>query len=186
MHRSTRCSEDQAHPAPRGDGEAGLCSVGKNHPMSVDEQLSRLGLARSGSPAGGETFEPVVVSGDTLYVSGQIATIEGRLVATGRVGAEVDVEVARTCAEACAVNLLTQLSRLPGGIERVDRLLKLTVFVACAPGFSEPQAAANGASELLLAVLGDRGRHARSAIGVARLPRDSPVEVEAIVRLRPE
>lgn len=129
-------------------------------------------------------FDPFVLVDGAVYVSGQIATDEtGALVAEGLVGGEVDVDTATRCAEACARNLLTQLARAPGGLDGIERLVKLTVFVAVAPGFDEPHVVANGASELLLRELGDRGRHARSAIGVAALPRNSPVEVEAIARL---
>ncbi len=129
-------------------------------------------------------FDPVVVVEGFAYVSGQIATdAESELVAQGHVGAEVDVDTAIRCAEACARNVLGQLERLPGGLDAVERLVKLTVFVAAGPGFDRPHVVANGASEVLLAALGDRGKHARSAIGVASLPLGSPVEVEAIVRL---
>jgi enamine deaminase RidA (YjgF/YER057c/UK114 family) len=129
-------------------------------------------------------FDPFVLVDDVVYVSGQIATAEdGALVAQGRVGAEVDLDTATRCAEACARNLLTQLARVPGGLEGIDRLVKLTVFVAVASGFDQPHIVANGASELLLRELGERGKHARSAIGVAALPRGSPVEVEAMARL---
>ena len=129
-------------------------------------------------------FDPFVLVDDVVYVSGQIATAEdGALVAQGRVGAEVDLDTATRCAEACARNLLTQLARVPGGLEGIERLVKLTVIVAVAPGFDQPHVVANGASELLLRELGERGKHARSAIGVAALPRSSPVEVEAMARL---
>ena len=129
-------------------------------------------------------FEPVVIVDRVVYVSGQIATdAENELVGHGRVGDEVDVDTAIRCAEACARNLLRQLELLPGGLESVERLVKLTVFVAVAPEFDRPHVVANGASDLLLSALGERGRHARSAIGVASLPLGSPVEVEAIVRL---
>ena len=129
-------------------------------------------------------FDPFVLVDDVVYVSGQIATAEdGALVAQGRVGAEVDLDTATRCAEACARNLLMQLARVPGGLEGIERLVKLTVFVAVAPGFDQPHVVANGASELLLRELGERGKHARSAIGVAALPRSSPVEVEAMARL---
>ena len=130
-------------------------------------------------------FDPVVIVGEFAYVSGQIATdAENELVAHGASsGADVDVDTAVRCAEACARNVLAQLERMPGGLDRVERLVKLTVFVAAASGFDRPHVVANGASEVLLATLGDRGKHARSAIGVASLPLGSPVEVEAIVRL---
>ena len=130
-------------------------------------------------------FDPVVIVDGFAYVSGQVATdAENELVAQGRVGAEVDVETAIRCAEACARNVLAQLESLPGGLDGVERIVKLTVFVAAAPGFDRPHLVANGASEVILSELGERGKHARSAIGVASLPLGSPVEVEAIVRLR--
>lgn len=154
--------------------------------MTVDERLRELGLRLPEAPPAVASFEPVVPSAEVLYTSGQIATAaDGRLVATGRLGAEVELELGRRCAEACALNVLAQLNRLPGGLDRVERLVKLTVFVASAPGFNEQHVVANGASDLLLAVLDERGRHARSAIGVAELPLGSPVEVEAIARLHP-
>lgn len=129
-------------------------------------------------------FDPVVIVGEFAYVSGQIATdAENELVARGVVGADVDVDTAIRCAEACARNVLAQLERIPGGLARVERLVKLTVFVAAASGFDRPHVVANGASEVLLVALGDRGKHARSAIGVASLPLGSPVEVEAIAQL---
>jgi enamine deaminase RidA (YjgF/YER057c/UK114 family) len=129
-------------------------------------------------------FDPFVIVDGFAYVSGQIATdAESALVARGRVGAEVDVDTAIRCAEACARNVLRELEQLPGGLDGVERLVKLTVFVAVGPGFDRPHVVANGASGVLLAALGERGRHARSAIGVASLPLASPVEVEAIVRL---
>jgi len=132
-------------------------------------------------------FDPFVLVHDVVYVSGQIATAkDGTLVAQGRVGAEVDLDTATRCAEACARNLLTQLARVPGGLEGIERLVKLTVFVAVAPGFDQPHVVANGASELILRELGERGKHARSAIGVAALPRGSPVEVEAVAQLATE
>jgi enamine deaminase RidA (YjgF/YER057c/UK114 family) len=131
-------------------------------------------------------FDPVVVVDGFAYVSGQIATdAESELVAQGRVGAELDIDTAVRCAEACARNVLAQLERLEGGLDSVERLVKLTVFVVAAPDFDRPHLVANGASHVLLEALGERGRHARSAIGVASLPLGSPVEVEAIVRLRP-
>src|SRR5262245_9291376 len=129
-------------------------------------------------------FDPVVVVDGFAYISGQIATdAEGELLARGRVGEDVDVETAVGCADACAHNVLRQLELLPGGLDGVERIVKLTVFVVAAPGFDRPQVVANGASDVILSALGERGKHARSAIGVASLPLGSPVEVEAIVRL---
>jgi enamine deaminase RidA (YjgF/YER057c/UK114 family) len=130
-------------------------------------------------------FEPFVIVDRVVHLSGQIARDEdGELVAEGRVGAEVDVDTAVRCAETCARNVLAGLARVPGGLDAIERMVKLTVFVSSAPGFDSPHVVANGASHVILSALGDRGRHARSAIGVAALPFGSPVEVEAIARLR--
>ncbi len=133
----------------------------------------------------GLRFDPLVIVDGFVYVSGQVATDgEGELLARGSVGAEVDLDLAVRCAEACGRNVLARLGELPGGLDDVERLVKLTVFVAAAPGFDRPHLVATGAADDRLAELGERGRHARSAIGVASLPLGSPVEVEAIALLR--
>ena len=151
--------------------------------MTIDARLAELGLELPEAPTPVASFEPIVSTGDLVLTSGQVATSgAGAMVATGRVGAEVDVHQAQLCARACALNVLAQLNTAPGGLDRLDRIVKLTVFVASAPDFSEQHVVANGASDLLVQVLGDRGRHARSAIGVAALPLASPVEIEAIAR----
>lgn len=151
--------------------------------MTITERLAELGVELPEPAAPVASFEPIVSTGDLVITSGQIATgVDGTLETTGRVGSELDVEQAQRCARLCAINILAQLERAPGGLERLDRIVKLTVFVASAPGFNEQHIVANGASDLLVQALGDRGRHARSAIGVAELPLGSPVEIEAIVR----
>ncbi|WP_208814866.1 RidA family protein [Micromonospora echinofusca] len=130
-------------------------------------------------------FRPVSIAGGHAYLSGQVPfDADGRLLAVGRLGAEVDLATGVRCARQCAVNLLAVLARTPPGLAGVDQLLKLTVFVACAPDFTAQPEVANGASELLAEVLGEHGAHARSAIGVASLPLGAPVEIELIARLR--
>ena len=130
--------------------------------------------------------DQVVVVGDQLWVSGQVATADGGLLATGVVGADVDLETGQRCARQCAANLLDRIREALEGLEPVVRIVKLTVYVASAPGFTEQHVVANGASEQLIEVLGEAGRHARAAIGVAALPLGSPVEVEAVVLVNPE
>lgn len=150
---------------------------------SVADRLARLGLELPAPPTPVAAFEPYVRHGNTVYTSGQIATRNGHLVATGRLGAEVDLATGRDAARACAVNVLAQLQAAAGGLDAVTRLVKLTVYIACTDEFAQQPQVADGASQLLLDVLGAAGAHARSAIGVAALPLGSPVEVEAIAQV---
>src|SRR5262249_26115840 len=147
---------------------------------TVADRLARLGLELPPPAPAVAKFEPFVRHGDTVYVSGQIAVRGGQLVATGRLGAEVDVATGREAARACAENLLAQLQAAAGGLDAVRRLLKLTVFVASTGEFNQQPQVADGASQLLIDVLGAAGAHARSAVGVASLPLGTPVEVEAV------
>jgi enamine deaminase RidA (YjgF/YER057c/UK114 family) len=151
--------------------------------LSVSERLASLGLVLPEPPAAVAAFEPYVVVGDTVYTSGQIATRDGKLVATGVLGVDVDVAGGQQAARACALNVLAQLNAAAGSLDRIARLVKITVFVASAPDFTQQPQVADGASRLLIDVLGDAGRHARSAIGVASLPVATPVEVEAVALL---
>lgn len=152
--------------------------------MVADERLRALGLRLPESAPTHPTVASVVRDGDVLHVSGQVPLAGDRLIAEGRVGEDVDVETARLCARQCAANLLARVQHEFGTLEPVSRVLKLTVFVASAPGFVDQPEVAHGASELIVEVLGPRGRHARSAIGVAALPLRSPVEVEAVLSTR--
>lgn len=129
------------------------------------------------------SIEAVRRDGDTLIASGQIATRDGVLLATGRVGAEVDLQTARQCAWQCARNVLEAVRAEAGGLDEIEAC-KLTVFVASTPEFTDQPLVGHAASALVLEVLGERGRHARAAIGVAALPLNTPVEVEGIFRLR--
>jgi len=150
---------------------------------SAEERLARLGLELPPPPPPVAGFQPYVRSGTSVYVSGQIATRNGELVATGRLGAAVDVATGQDAARACALNVLAQLHAAAGSLSGVARLLKLTVFVACTAEFTAQPQVADGASQLLIDVLGPAGAHARSAVGVAALPLGTPVEVEAIAEL---
>ena len=151
---------------------------------SPSRRLAALGIALPDAPAPAAAYVPWVVDEGIVYTAGQVAVAGGSMVHTGRVGDEVDIEQAAACARQCCVNVLAQLSAAAGGLDGIARILKLTVFVASGPGFTEQHLVANAASELMIEVFGDEGRHARSAIGVAQLPLSSPVEVEAIARLR--
>jgi enamine deaminase RidA (YjgF/YER057c/UK114 family) len=120
-----------------------------------------------------------------VYVSGQLPMVNGELPATGKVGAEVDVAQAKALARVCALNALAAAAAAAGGLDAITRIVKVTGFVASAPDFTDQPLVVNGASELLVEVFGDAGRHARSAVGVAALPRDTPVEVELIAEVAP-
>lgn len=147
------------------------------------ERLAGLGLTLPTPPPAVAAFEPYLRVGPTVYTSGQIATRDGELVATGRVGADVDLATGQDAARACALNVLAQLDAAAGSLDAVAQLVKVTVFVASADGFTQQPQVADGASQLLREVLGPAGHHARSAIGVAALPLGTPVEVEAIAVL---
>jgi enamine deaminase RidA (YjgF/YER057c/UK114 family) len=125
-------------------------------------------------------YVAVVVQGDVAYVSGQIPRAGGQVMMTGKTGAEVSVEQARRAAEACVLQALAQLKAELGDLGRIARILKVTGFVASAPGFTEQPQVIDAASSLLVQGFGDAGRHARSAVGVAELPRGVPVEIELI------
>ena len=127
-------------------------------------------------------YLPAVQTGDYVYVSGQLPLVEGKLTQTGKVGAEVTAEQGAELARTCAVNVLAAVEALVG-LGRVVKVVKVVGFVASAPGFTGQPTVVNGASNLFGDVLGEQGRHARSAVGVAELPLDAPVEVEAIIEV---
>jgi enamine deaminase RidA (YjgF/YER057c/UK114 family) len=132
-------------------------------------------------PAG--AYVPAVRTGPYVYTSGQVPMVDGELPATGKVGAEVDPETGKQLARQCVLNALAAVKAEVGELARVRRVVKVVGFVASAPTFTGQSQVINGASELLAEVFGDAGRHARSAVGMAVLPLDSPVEVELIVEV---
>ena len=150
--------------------------------MATPEQrLAELGIELPDAPAPAAAYVPYVRTGNLVYTAGQVAVAQGSLVAEGIVGRDVDLDTAVQCARQCAINLMAQLKAAVGDLANIERIVKLTVFVASAPDFTQQHLVANGASELLGEVFGDAGRHARSAVGAPALPTNSPVEVEAIV-----
>lgn len=151
--------------------------------MSYEDRLAELGIELPDPPAAVAAYVPTVLSGSTLYVSGQVPFRDGGLGKLGKVGAEVTQEEAIEEARICAVNALAQIRAALGSLNRVQRILKLGVFVASDPTFSAQPLVANGASELFVEVFGEAGRHARSAVGVAVLPLDVPVEVDVILEV---
>jgi enamine deaminase RidA (YjgF/YER057c/UK114 family) len=147
------------------------------------ERLAELGLALPPVAAPGGAYVPAVRSGAFVYTSGQLPTVDGKLPAVGKVGGEVSVSDAAGLARTCALNALAAAASQAGGLDGIRRIVKVTGFVASAPGFGGQPQVVNGASELLIEVFGEDGRHARSAVGVAELPLNAPVEVELIAEV---
>ncbi|WP_055478989.1 RidA family protein [Sphaerimonospora mesophila] len=151
---------------------------------SPEERLAELGLALPDVVPPVAAYLPAVRTGDYVYTSGQIPVVDGKLGVTGKVGAEVSAEEAKELARICALNAMAALKSVVGDLSKVVRIVKVVGFVASAPDFTGQPVVVNGASELLGEVFGDAGRHARSAVGVASLPLDAPVEVELIAEVR--
>lgn len=149
-----------------------------------DARLASLGLTLPQPAAPVAAYVPVVVVGGLAYVSGQLPFVDGALV-TGRLGEDVSLEAGTAAAQACGLMILAQLRAALGSLDRVEQVVKLGAFVASADGFTDQPKVANGASELMAAVFGEAGRHARSAVGVPVLPLGAAVEVDAIVAVRP-
>ena len=149
-----------------------------------EERLAELGLTLPEVVPPLAAYVPAVRTGDHVYTSGQLPLVKGELSVTGKVGAEVSAEEAKEQARICAVNALAAIKALVGDLSQVVRIVKVVGFVASAPGFTGQPQVVNGASELLGEVLGEAGRHARSAVGVSVLPLDAPVEVEVIAEVR--
>ena len=149
--------------------------------MSVNQRISDLGivLPQVATPAG--AYVPAVVSGNLVFTAGQIPLVDGKLAATGKVGKDLTAEQAKEIARICALNAVAAVKSVIGDLDRVKKVVKVVGFVASDPSFSQQPAVVNGASELLEQIFGEKGIHARSAVGVAVLPLDAPVEVELIV-----
>ena len=148
-----------------------------------EERIAELGLELPADSPPLAAYVPAVRTGNLVFTAGQLPRRGGELVATGKVGGEVTPEVAAEAAAACALNALAALKGEIGELSAVRRVVKVVVFVASTPDFTGQPAVANGASELLGTVFGDAGVHARSAVGVAALPLDVPVEVEIVVEV---
>jgi enamine deaminase RidA (YjgF/YER057c/UK114 family) len=152
--------------------------------MSIDQRLAELGIALPEPAAPVAAYVPAVEKGGLLHLSGQISFAEDGSLIKGRLGEDVDIEGGVQAARRCGVMLLAQIRAALGSLDRVERIVKLGVFVNSAPSFTDQPKVANGASELMQEVFGEAGRHARSAVGVAVLPLGVPVEVDAIVAVK--
>ena len=148
---------------------------------SYDARVAELGLTLYGPHPPHDPLDAVVVHGGVARTSGQLPRIEGRLTCIGTLGVDVSVEEGSEAARVCALNALSVLRQALGTLDRIERVLTVTGYVACAPGFAEQPAVVDGASRVLYEIFGDAGRHTRSAIGVAALPRGGAVELEVTV-----
>lgn len=150
----------------------------------IESRIAALGLALPEPAAPVAAYVPVVIAGGLAHVSGQLPFIGGKLV-TGRLGESVSLEDGAAAAQACGLMILAQLKAALGSLDRVERIVKLGAFVSSTGDFTDQPKVANGASELMAAVFGDAGKHARSAVGVPVLPLGAAVEVDAIVAVKP-
>ncbi len=149
----------------------------------IEERLKTLGIRLPPVPLPAANYVPAMISGGLVFVSGQVPKENEELRFVGKLGRDFSVEQGQQAARLCAINILANLNGTLGGLEKVGRMIKLTGFVNAVPDFKEPHFVVNGASDLIVEVLGERGRHARSAVGVATLPNGVAVEVEAIAEL---
>lgn len=150
---------------------------------TIQKRLASLGVTIPAASAPAANYLPYAQSGKLILTAGQLPLVDGKLAATGLLGRDLDVAAGKDMARYCAINVLAQLQAAAGDLGKIARLVKITVFVASAPDFTEQHLVANGASDFLVEVLGDAGKHARSAVGMAALPLNAPVEVEAIAEL---
>jgi len=151
--------------------------------MSVDQRLKDLGITLPVPAAAVANYVPFVVTGNLVFVSGQLPLDNGKPAVQGKLGAEVSVEDGTRAARLCALGLLAQLRAATGDLNRVKRVVRLTAFVASTPDFTDQPKVVNGASDLMVEVLGDAGRHARVAVGAPSLPLNVAVEIEGIFEI---
>ena len=151
--------------------------------MTAAARLAELGLTLPPVTTPVAAYVPAVRTRNHVYTSGQLPFVDGKLQGTGKVGADVTPDEAAALARTAALNALAAAASVAGGLDAITRIVKVTCFVASDPSFTGQAQVANGASELLIEVLGDAGRHARSAVGMAVLPLDTPVEVELIAEV---
>jgi enamine deaminase RidA (YjgF/YER057c/UK114 family) len=153
--------------------------------MSVEDRLKELGIELPPAPQALASYVPVSVSGGFAFVAGQVPMAEGKPLVTGKLGDALDVAAGADAARRCALQALAALRSELGSLDRVRRIVRLGVFVASGPGFTDQPKVANGASDLLAEIFGESGRHARIAVGVSELPLGAPVEVEVLAEIAP-
>jgi len=152
--------------------------------VSIESRLNELGIALPIAPKPVANYVPAVRAGELLFTSGVLPTKEGKLAFEGKLGRELTVELGQEAARLAVLNALAVVKQEIGSFEKVLRIVRLTGHVASAPGFVQQPAVLNGASDLLVAIFGEAGRHTRAALGAAELPLNSPIELELIVQVR--
>lgn len=150
---------------------------------TVESRLHELGFTLPAAPAPVANYVPFLIAGDQLFISGQISKSADGTILTGTLGAGLDVPAGQAAAQLCALNILAQAKAALGELSRIKQVLRLTGFVSSAPGFYDQPLVINGASDLIGNALGDRGRHTRAAVGVASLPANAAVEIDAILQI---
>ena len=154
--------------------------------QTTRQRLVELNLELPAAAKSVANYLPVMASGSLVLTSGQLPLADGKLIATGLLGRDLDVAAGALAARQCALNILAQAEANFGCLERIAKIVKITVFVASTADFTEQHLVANGASDLLVGAFGEKGKHARSAVGVAALPMNAPVEIEAILEIAQE
>ncbi|EJF81706.1 putative endoribonuclease L-PSP [Candidatus Bartonella washoeensis] len=150
---------------------------------TIESRLKKFGITLPEAVQPIANYVTASQSGNQLFISGQLPLFNGQPIAIGKVGTTVSAEQAKKSAETCALNILAQIKTTLGDLNKIKRVVKISVFVAADPHFTDIPLVANGASDLLVNILGEAGKHARSAIGVASLPMNVPVEIEAIIEI---
>ena len=152
--------------------------------MSIAERMNELGIELPDAPAPVGTYVPYVISGSLMFISGQIPIRDGAMIYEGKVPLDVSIEQGQECAALCFLNAIAQAKAALGDLERVERIVRMTGYVAVAADFTAQPLVVNGASNLAAEIFGDKGLHARVAVGVAELPLGAPVELEAILEVK--
>lgn len=150
---------------------------------TIENRLQSMGINLPEAAAPAANYVPFVRTGNLLYPSGQLPMKDGKLHITGLLGRDIDTATGKEAAKLCAINVLAQAKAALGDLEKIVRLVKITIYVASAPDFTEQHLVGNGASDFFAEVLGERGKHARVAVGMAALPLNAAVEVEAIIEV---
>lgn len=148
---------------------------------SIEARLTELGFTLPDAPAPVANYVPYLISGNLLYISGQVSKAPDGAMITGAVGTEISLEEGQAAAQACALNILAQAHAALGSLDRINQLIKLTGYVNAAPTFADHPQIINGASNLMADVLGDKGKHTRAAVGVSSLPLNAAVEIDALI-----
>ena len=152
--------------------------------MSIADRMNELGIELPRAPAPVGAYVPYVISGSLMFISGQVPIRDGKMIHEGKVPLDVTVEQGQECAALCFLNAIAQAKAALGDLDQVERIVRMTGYVAVAADFTDQPLVVNGASNLAVDIFGDQGRHARVAVGVAELPLGAPVELEVILEVK--